>query len=221
MAQVIKVGDATDCGRVFVAAQVEEGDPTPLSEKLDGLASLITKASYFIAILIILGRLVRYASMMANPLYATMTVCLLFSLLVAFGVYALLNLRKEKVKDAEDDKVEKIELVQLLSFLILPIAGMVVYFSMLGFSDWPSFIKYALDSIMIAVTIIVVAVPEGLPMAVTLSLAFSMKRLMKQNTLPRTMHACETMGATSVICTDKTGTLTQNQMKVSELIFQI
>lgn len=219
VAQVIKVGDATDCGRVFVAAQVEEGDPTPLSEKLDGLASLITKASYFIAILIILGRLIRYASMMANPLYATMTVCLLFSLLVAFGVYALLNLRKEKVKDAEDDKVEKIELVQLLSFLILPIAGMVVYFSMLGFSDWPSFIKYALDSIMIAVTIIVVAVPEGLPMAVTLSLAFSMKRLMKQNTLPRTMHACETMGATSVICTDKTGTLTQNQMKVSETDF--
>ena len=67
---------------------------------------------------------------------------------------------------------------------------------------------------MIAVTLIVVAVPEGLPMAVTLSLAFSMKRLMKQNTLPRTMHACETMGAVSVICSDKTGTLTQNQMKV-------
>ena len=74
---------------------------------------------------------------------------------------------------------------------------------------------------MIAVTLIVVAVPEGLPMAVTLSLAFSMKRLMKQNTLPRTMHACETMGAVSVICSDKTGTLTQNQMKVVDTTFPI
>jgi len=81
------------------------------------------------------------------------------------------------------------------------------------------FVKYVLDTIMIAVTLIVVAVPEGLPMAITLSLAFSMKRLMKQNTLPRTMHACETMGATSVICTDKTGTLTKNQMNVYETCF--
>ncbi len=69
---------------------------------------------------------------------------------------------------------------------------------------------------MIAVTLIVVAVPEGLPMSVTLSLAFSMRKLMKENTLPRTMHSCETMGATSVICTDKTGTLTQNQMQVAD-----
>ena len=67
---------------------------------------------------------------------------------------------------------------------------------------------------MIAVTLVVVAVPEGLPMSVTLSLAFSMRKLMKSNTLPRTMHACETMGAASVICTDKTGTLTKNQMEV-------
>ena len=220
-AQVIKVGDATDCGKVFEAAQVEEGDPTPLSEKLDGLASLITKASYIIAILIILGRLIRYAFMESNHSIATMICCLLASLLVALGVFALLNPRKKRFEEAEDDKAEKVELVQLLSFLILPIVGMVVYFSMLGFTDWTSFIKYALDSIMIAVTIIVVAVPEGLPMAVTLSLAFSMKRLMKQNTLPRTMHACETMGATSVICTDKTGTLTQNQMKVSETDFPV
>ena len=76
---------------------------------------------------------------------------------------------------------------------------------------------YVLNTIMIAVTLIVVAVPEGLPMSVTLSLAFSMRKLMKENTLPRTMHSCETMGATSVICTDKTGTLTQNQMQVAQV----
>ena len=72
---------------------------------------------------------------------------------------------------------------------------------------------------MIAVTLIVVAVPEGLPMSVTLSLAMSMKRMLANNNLVRKMHACETMGAATVICTDKTGTLTQNQMRVSEAAF--
>lgn len=81
-------------------------------------------------------------------------------------------------------------------------------------TGWVNFVKYLLDTVMIAVTLLVVTVPEGLPMAVTLCLAFSMRRLMRQNTLPRTMHACETMGATTIICTDKTGTLTQNQMCV-------
>ena len=68
---------------------------------------------------------------------------------------------------------------------------------------------------MLAVTLIVVAVPEGLPMAVTLSLAYSMRRMLQTNNLVRKMHACETMGAATVICTDKTGTLTQNKMQVS------
>lgn len=81
---------------------------------------------------------------------------------------------------------------------------------------WMDLISYFLNTIMIAVTLVVVAVPEGLPMSVTLSLAFSMRKLMKSNTLPRTMHACETMGAASVICTDKTGTLTKNQMEVAD-----
>ena len=106
-------------------------------------------------------------------------------------------------------------------------AGIIVVFRLvwffvsngLGFSSegyWMDFISYILNTIMIAVTLIVVAVPEGLPMSVTLSLAFSMRKLMKSNTLPRTMHACETMGAASVICTDKTGTLTKNQMEVAD-----
>lgn len=71
-----------------------------------------------------------------------------------------------------------------------------------------------LNNFMIAVTLIVVSVPEGLPMSVTLSLALSMNRMLKSNNLVRKMHACETMGATTVICTDKTGTLTQNRMQV-------
>ncbi len=76
-----------------------------------------------------------------------------------------------------------------------------------------------LNSFMIAVTLIVVSVPEGLPMSVTLSLALSMNRMLKTNNLVRKMHACETMGAATVICTDKTGTLTQNRMQVYETNF--
>lgn len=82
---------------------------------------------------------------------------------------------------------------------------------------WIEFLSYMLQSIMIAVTLIVVAVPEGLPMAVTLSLAYSMRKMLATNNLVRKMHACETMGAATVICTDKTGTLTQNEMRVSDV----
>ena len=76
-----------------------------------------------------------------------------------------------------------------------------------------------LHNFMIAVTLIVVSVPEGLPMSVTLSLALSMNRMLKTNNLVRKMHACETMGAATIICTDKTGTLTQNRMQVHETNF--
>lgn len=83
--------------------------------------------------------------------------------------------------------------------------------------DWTHAATYFLQSFMIAVALIAVSVPEGLPMAVTISLALSMRRMIKTNNLVRRLHACETMGATTVICTDKTGTLTQNRMQVSEI----
>lgn len=86
-------------------------------------------------------------------------------------------------------------------------------------NDWHSWLEIArivLKYFMMAVTLIVVAVPEGLPMSVTLSLALNMRRMLKTNNLVRKMHACETMGAITVICTDKTGTLTQNLMQVYE-----
>ncbi len=93
------------------------------------------------------------------------------------------------------------------------------YLHVAGELDWLHFGGYILNTVMIAVTIIVVAVPEGLPMSVTLSLALSMKRMLSTNNLVRRMHACETMGAATVICTDKTGTLTQNQMRLYEAMF--
>lgn len=152
--QVEKVGDHTEYGKVFEGVQIDDSIKTPLNEQLDNLAGMITKLSYSIATLVLIGRLV-------------------------------------------------------------------VYFSNLGVTplDWVHFGGYLLNTLMIAITIIVVAVPEGLPMSVTLSLAYSMRSMMKTNNLVRKMHACETMGATTVICTDKTGTLTQNQMKIYETFF--
>lgn len=84
------------------------------------------------------------------------------------------------------------------------------------FEQWLPALKATLQYFMMAVTLIVVAVPEGLPMSVTLSLALNMRRMLSTNNLVRKMHACETMGAITVICTDKTGTLTQNLMQVYE-----
>jgi Ca2+-transporting ATPase len=148
--QVLKVGDATEYGKVYEGAQIDSSVETPLNRQLNRLASLITRGSYAIAAFIVLGRIVSYFA-------------------DAGGLYV---------------------------------------------EDWIHFGGYILHTAMIAVTVIVVAVPEGLPMSVTLSLALSMKRMLSTNNLVRKMHACETMGAATVICTDKTGTLTQNQMKV-------
>ncbi len=99
-------------------------------------------------------------------------------------------------------------------FLIKDVVLVYPFSSFHTFSDWLPALKTTLQYFMMAVTLIVVAVPEGLPMSVTLSLALNMRRMLSTNNLVRKMHACETMGAITVICTDKTGTLTQNQMQV-------
>ncbi len=156
VARVFAVGDKTENGKVFEAAQIDDSVRTPLNEQLDGLSALVTKLSYSIAALVVVGRLF---------------------------VYLLPVITSDQ------------------SFV------------------WVDFLAYFLQTIMIAVTLIVVAVPEGLPMAVTLALAYSMRSMLKTNNLVRKMHACETMGATTVICTDKTGTLTQNQMRISTAMF--
>lgn len=90
-----------------------------------------------------------------------------------------------------------------------------------GGKDYFYMAEIVLKYFMMAVTLIVMAVPEGLPMAITLSLALNMRRMLKSNNLVRKLHACETMGAVTVICTDKTGTLTQNKMQVSALEFKL
>jgi len=110
--------------------------------------------------------------------------------------------------------------ISTASFVIgaLIIVGRLFYFFAYSGIEigFVSVTNFALQSIMIAITLIVVAVPEGLPMSVTVSLALSMRQMLKSNNLVRKLHACETMGAATVICTDKTGTLTQNRMTVVE-----
>ncbi|MCX4280915.1 MAG: calcium-translocating P-type ATPase, PMCA-type [Muribaculaceae bacterium] len=127
------------------------------------------------------------------------------------------------VKTPLNEQLDRLgRMVSISSYVIAAIivmGRMVMYFTHHAQFDWLDFIQYALQTLMIAVTLVVVAVPEGLPMAVTLSLAYSMRRMLRTNNLVRKMHACETMGATTVICTDKTGTLTQNRMQVYKADF--
>lgn len=109
-----------------------------------------------------------------------------------------------------------------LAFAIFFVKDVILFYdfsSLHTFADWLPALQATLKYFMMAVTLIVVAVPEGLPMSVTLSLALNMRRMLSTNNLVRKMHACETMGAITVICTDKTGTLTQNQMQVYEASF--
>ncbi len=101
----------------------------------------------------------------------------------------------------------------------LLVLGRVIEFFVSGSEGFVADVQYFIQTVMLAVTLIVVSVPEGLPMSVTLSLALSMRKMLKHNNLVRRMHACETMGAATVICTDKTGTLTQNKMKVYQASF--
>ncbi len=101
----------------------------------------------------------------------------------------------------------------------LLVLGRVVEYLLAGSEGVLADAQYFIETIMLAVTLIVVSVPEGLPMSVTLSLALSMRKMLKHNNLVRRMHACETMGAATVICTDKTGTLTQNKMQVHDARF--
>ncbi len=105
----------------------------------------------------------------------------------------------------------------VVTFAALCVKG--IFFEGLLAADWLTIASEILSYFMVAVTLIVVAVPEGLPMSVTLSLAVNMRRMLKTNNLVRKMHASETMGAITVICTDKTGTLTRNEMRVHEIRF--
>ena len=110
--------------------------------------------------------------------------------------------------------------VSVAAFVIFLVHDILTNTAVWGGTDYFKMAELVLGYFMMAVTLIVMAVPEGLPMAVTLSLALNMRRMLKSNNLVRKLHACETMGAVTVICTDKTGTLTQNKMQVDSLLLK-
>lgn len=206
--RVLKVGDATEMGKVFEEAQIDDSVKTPLNEQLDGLADWITNVSYGFAGLIIVGQLIHFLGWGNWQAYTLIVPVALFFWLV--------------IKKFEDWSKAKC-ILTIVGFFIIFFGMVIGAFSMVTpeatSADWSLLLAHTLKTLMVAVTLIVVAVPEGLPMAVTLSLAYSMSRMLKTNNLVRKMHACETMGATTVICTDKTGTLTQNQMQVYKTNF--
>ena len=220
-ARVFAVGDATENGKVFKAVQIDKSVKTPLNEQLDGLGRLITNCSYVFAAIIIVAKLLVYFEWEPLAWLILLPVALFF--LIVIYVFPRLRFFSRKY-----------HLPYLYRYRrFVHIATIVVFFALFivcilfvnnEIHGWkvdevPQLMAYSLQTIMIAVTLIVVAVPEGLPMAVTLSLAYSMRRMLRTNNLVRRMHACETMGATTVICTDKTGTLTQNQMQVYQTRF--
>lgn len=116
--------------------------------------------------------------------------------------------------------ISKVGSVVSVAAFVLFLAHDILTNPVWGGKDYIYMADLVLGYFMMAVTLIVMAVPEGLPMAVTLSLALNMRRMLKSNNLVRKLHACETMGAVTVICTDKTGTLTQNKMQVDTLLLK-
>lgn len=206
--RVLKVGDATEMGKVFVEAQIDDSVKTPLNEQLDGLTRLITAFSYVFAGLIIVAQIIHFLGWGAWQAW---------SLILPVALFFWLVIKKFPGWS------KTACVLTIMVFFAIFIAMVCGAFALINpgadAEAWSTLLAHTLKTLMIAVSLIVVAVPEGLPMAVTLSLAYSMSRMLKTNNLVRKMHACETMGATTVICTDKTGTLTQNQMQVYKTNF--
>lgn len=204
--RVLKVGDATEMGKVYEESHIDNSIKTPLNEQLDRLAKLISYGSYVIAGLIIVIRIIGFLGWQHWEAWVPA---------LPVGIFFWLVMRKFQGWSKTKCGV-CISLFFVIFIGIVAGAFSLIYQGGNG-GEWSELLAYALNTVMVAVTLIVVAVPEGLPMAITLSLAYSMSRMLKSNNLVRKMHACETMGATTVICTDKTGTLTQNRMQVSEM----
>ena len=203
-ARVFAVGDSTENGRVFEAAQIDDSVKTPLNEQLEGLSEKITVLSYLFAALVIVGRFMVFFDWSAWAMLLVLPTTL-------FCYFAV-----RKFKSYSTLRCVVIMLLFFVAMLAM-IWGLFVHLH--PDMHLAELFAYTMQTLMIAVTLIVVAVPEGLPMAVTLSLAYSMRKMLSTNNLVRRMHACETMGATTVICTDKTGTLTCNRMRVAEANF--
>ena len=229
--EITAVGSSTEIGRTATAASEETGAETPLNQQLDRLGKLIALVGFSasgltFAVLVFQG-------IMKGSLNQTAAQWCIFALLIVALLVLLLQvwlpvllegiglLRHKNYQFRLLPKGAKGFMVMLICAVLVALAGLGILHlgGMMPEHDWlsPEALPKFINFFMIAVTLIVVSVPEGLAMSVTLSLAYSMRKMTAANNLVRKMHACETIGAATVICTDKTGTLTMNQMRVQEM----
>ena len=189
---VLAVGEHSQKGIIRrTVDNAQENNRTPLEEKLDKIAGMIG-----------------YFGLGAG-------VVTLIALFIRFGI----SFDRQNKDYQNDSKIESIMTFFLFNFPHKKIEDNVLGNTNNNLTDPKTMVaKNILDIIILCISIIVVAIPEGLPLAVTLSLAFSIKKLMDYNNLVRKMHACETMGGANYICTDKTGTLTKNEMSVFKVL---
>jgi Ca2+-transporting ATPase len=229
--KVLRVGDATEIGKVAKQSAEQSLEPTPLNIQLSKLAQFIGTVGFSVAMATFLVFFIKDALFISSVEYQGA----LFDNLIGakiLSIAAILGLMIASIKMWMPHKFSSAinrrtswfwSLMGVLSFLLVSAISFAAYgLDSSELNNWQAYIaifQIVLKYFMMAVTLIVVAVPEGLPMSVTLSLALNMRRMLSTNNLVRKMHACETMGAVTVICTDKTGTLTQNLMQVHETKF--
>jgi len=233
--QVMQVGDKTQMGEINLEVRMEDDNDSPLNQQLEKLSKWIGVIGFgiaavtFFALVVrgsITGTLALSASewLVASVLGVAVAVMLIpIWVPLFYDFFELTGNEKEPPGWMEDGG--KTWLRAIGGGLIIGVVGLVILIAMKQIGSQPAtwltppVISSFLNFFMIAVTIIVVAVPEGLAMSVTLSLAYSMRKMTAANCLVRKMNACETIGAATHICSDKTGTLTQNEMKVQTLAF--
>ncbi|HDP76267.1 MAG TPA: calcium-translocating P-type ATPase, PMCA-type [Bacteroidales bacterium] len=230
------VGDSTEIGKTARAATVEIINPTPLTKQLQKLSEYISSAAFFIAVLAFVILTIFYV---VNPASSytleqkyilVVTVIAIIIILAKFWVPSVNTIFgwvrvPIKIPLPYPNNSKQQLLVLLASAIFLVLLGLVIavllnidiFNTSVVFDS--NLLSHLLSYFMVSMTLIVVAVPEGLSMSVTLSLAYSMRKMTAENNLVRKLQATETMGAATVICTDKTGTLTQNRMRVIEWDF--
>jgi len=231
--QIFAVGDLTEFGKVAKKSTEVNEEETPLNKQLEGLAKFIGFFGFVLAILTFTTLFVK--DLFMGEAEYTLGQIGLLGAVISGVIVAVVKVWVPILYDGLEIMGKRVTLpkgvhegswFKWLFFGILTTVTIVAigYFFGVNPLDADSWISIDVASrillyFMVAVTLIVVAVPEGLPMSVTLSLAMSMRRMLQTNNLVRKMHATETMGAATVICTDKTGTLTQNQMRVAATNF--
>ena len=232
--EVSAVGDSTEYGKVARKSAEVTNEPTPLNSQLEQLAKFIGFAGFTLSVLvfaILFAKDIIFGNIELSNANIYTIVAVMAGGFVAMSKFWMpiledgfdllgINL---KIPDYFSSKSWKFWflagwILTAVIFIIAYIDGYTPFLaeSWIGSDVAVRLLRY----FMVSVTLIVVAVPEGLPMAVTLALAMSMRKMLASNNLVRKMHATETVGAATVICTDKTGTLTMNQMRVAEEYFE-